>query len=69
MTATEKVLFDQTLANFQTNYPEVKVEHPYDDEYMMFTINGSAIGSFTTSGYSLLYCLVELTKIYEFELR
>lgn len=69
MVATEKVLFDQVFQIFQETYPEVKVEHPYDDEYMIFIVNGTAIGGFNPSGHNLLYCLSELTKIYEFELR
>lgn len=69
MTATEKTLFNQVFEQLQAKYPEVKVEHPYDDEYMLFTINGTAIGGFTTAGYNFLYCIVELGKIYEFELR
>ena len=69
MTAAEKTLFDQVFENFQKTYPEVKVEHPYNDTYMLFTINGDAIDGLNTEGYNLLYCLNKLTKIYSFELR
>lgn len=69
MTTAEKDLFNQVFDNFQEHYPEVKVQHPYDDEYMTFKINGTEIGGFNPEGYNLLYCLVELTKIYEFELK
>ena len=69
MTAAEKTLFDQVFENFQKTYPEVKVEHPYNGAYMLFTVNGEAIDGLNTDGYNLLYCLNKLTKIYEFELR
>jgi len=69
MTATEKVIFDQVFKHFQETYPEVKVEHPYDDAYMIFVVNGTAIDGFNPEGHNLLYCLSELTKAYEFELR
>ena len=69
MTAAEKITFDKVLENFAETYPEVKVEHPYGDTYMLFTINGEAIDGFNAEGYSLLYCLSKVTKIYEFELR
>ena len=68
MTATEKTLFDQVLENFQNTYPKVKVEYPYNDAYMLFTINGGVIDGLNTDGYNLLYCLNKLTKIYSFEL-
>ena len=69
MTATEKIAFDKVLENFAETYPEVKIEHPYGDAYMLFTINGEAIDGFNTEGFGLLYCLSKITKIYEFELR
>ena len=69
MTAAEKTALDNVLENFAETYPEVKVEHPYGDAYMLFTINGEAIGGFNAEGYNLLYCLSKITKIYEFELR
>lgn len=69
MTATEKTAFDKVLENFAETYPEVKVEHPYGDAYMLFTVNGEAIDGFNPEGHNLLYCLSKITKIYEFELR
>lgn len=69
MTATEKTLFNEVFAQLQAKYPEVKVEHPYSDGYMTFSVNGTQIGGFNTDGYNFLYCIVELGKIYEFELR
>ena len=69
MTAAEKTVFDKVLENFVETYPDVRVEHPYGDSYMLFTINGEAIGGFNAEGYNLLYCLSKITKIYEFKLR
>ena len=69
MTSSEKVLFNEIAKNLQASYPEVKVEHPYNDGYMVFSVNGTDIGGFNADGNNFLYCLVELGKIYEFELR
>ena len=70
MTATEKTAFDNVLENFAETYPEVKVEHPHNDSYMLFTVNGEAIGGFNPEGFCLLHCLSQLTKIYvAFKLR
>ena len=70
MTATEKTAFDKVLENFAETYPDVKIEHPYGDAYMLFTINGEAIDGFNPEGFCLLHCLSQLTKIYvAFKLR
>ena len=69
MTAAEKTAFDKVLENFAETYPEVKIEHPYGDAYMLFTVDGKAIGGFNAEGYNLFYCLSKIAKIYEFELR
>ena len=70
MTATEKTAFDSVLENFAETYPEVKIEHPHNDSYMLFTVNGEAIGGFNPEGFCLLHCLSQLTKIYiAFKLR
>ena len=70
MTATEKTAFDKVLENFAETYPEVKIEHPHNDSYMLFTVNGEAIGGFNPEGFCLLHCLSQLTKVYiAFKLR
>ena len=69
MTAAEKTAFDKVLENFAETYPEVKIERPYGDSYVLFTANGEAIGGFNPEGCNLLYCLSKIAKIYEFELR
>ena len=65
---TDKELFEEVLARFQESYKAIKIEHPYNDSYMVFTINGKALGGLNPEGHNLLYCLCELTKIYEVEL-
>ena len=65
---SEQELFQAVLDNFLKKYPEVVVDHPYNDAYMDFSVNGKMIGGLNPAGHNLLYCLCELTKIYEFEL-
>ena len=69
MTAAEKTAFDKVLENFAETYPEVKIERPHNDAYMLFTVDGKAIDGFNAEGCNLLYCLSKIAKIYEFELR
>ena len=69
MTAAEKTAFDKVLENFAETYPEVKIEHPYGDAYMLFTVDGKANDGYNAEGCNLSYCLSTIAKIYEFELR
>ena len=69
MTPSEKALFNEVFTTLQEKYPEVVIEHPYNDGYMRFSVNGVPVGAFNVDGYNFLYCIVELGKVYEFELR
>lgn len=69
MTPSEKALFNEVFKTLHETYPEVVIEHPYDNGYMTFSVNGTQIGGFNTDGYNFLYCIVELGKVFEFELR
>lgn len=68
MTIKEKELFSQVLESFKDEFPSVEVAQPYNDGYLEFSVNGKSLGGFNVEGHNLLYCLSELTKVYEFEL-
>ena len=67
MTLKERQLFNDVLAQFKENYPEISVDYPYgDDYYMEFTNTRTEeyLGSLNISGVNFAFCIYKLASIY-----